>query len=47
MNCDIIGHMDADAFYVAAERVRREELIGSPVGVIGNQGACVIARAMK
>lgn len=47
MNCDIIGHMDADAFYVAAERVRREELIGSPVGVIGNQGECVIAKSYE
>lgn len=38
-----IGHLDADCFYVSAERVRRRALRGVPVGVIGNQGACVIA----
>ena len=39
-----VGHLDADCFYVSAERVRDEFLRGKPVGVLGNQGACVIAR---
>lgn len=42
-----IGHLDADCFYVSAERVRRRELRGLPVGVIGNQGACVIAKSYE
>jgi DNA polymerase V len=33
------AHLDADCFYVSAERVR-----GKPVGVFGNQGAWVITR---
>src|SRR4051794_40493460 len=47
MDFTLIGHLDADAFYVSAERVRREELIDAPVGVIGNQGACVIAKSYE
>lgn len=43
----LIGHLDADCFYVSAERVRRRELRGIPVGVIGNQGACVIAKSYE
>jgi DNA polymerase V len=45
----MIGFGDADAFYASAEAVRRPWLAGLPVGVLGNQGACVIARsyAMK
>jgi DNA polymerase V len=45
----VIGFGDADAFYSSAETVRRPWLDGLPVGVLGNQGACVIARsyAMK
>lgn len=43
----LIGHIDADCFYVSAERVRRRELRGLPVGVIGNQGACVIAKSYE
>jgi impB/mucB/samB family protein len=39
-----IGHLDADCFYVSAERVRDEFLREKPVGVLGNQGACVIAK---
>jgi nucleotidyltransferase/DNA polymerase involved in DNA repair len=35
----IIGHVDADCFYVSAERVRDDFLMGVPVGVLGNQGA--------
>ncbi|RUL87907.1 DNA polymerase Y family protein [Tautonia sociabilis] len=42
-----IGHVDADAFYVAAERVRYAHLAGMPVGVLGNQGACVIAKSYE
>jgi nucleotidyltransferase/DNA polymerase involved in DNA repair len=42
-----IGHLDADCYYVSAERVRRAFLVGKPVGVLGNQGACVIARSYE
>jgi nucleotidyltransferase/DNA polymerase involved in DNA repair len=42
-----IGHLDADCFYVSAERVRDEFLVGKPVGVLGNQGACVIAKSYE
>jgi nucleotidyltransferase/DNA polymerase involved in DNA repair len=42
-----IGHVDADCFYVSAERVRHENLIGMPVGVLGNQGACIIAKSYE
>jgi nucleotidyltransferase/DNA polymerase involved in DNA repair len=42
-----IGHLDADCFYVSAERVRDEFLLGKPVGVLGNQGACVIAKSYE
>jgi nucleotidyltransferase/DNA polymerase involved in DNA repair len=42
-----IGHLDADCFYVSAERVRDEFLNGKPVGVLGNQGACVIAKSYE
>src|SRR5262245_44195738 len=41
----LIGHADADRFYVSAERVRHTFLVGKPLGVLGNQGACVIARS--
>lgn len=40
----LIGFGDADAFYASAEAVRRPWLARLPVGVLGNQGACVIAR---
>ena len=43
----VIGHLDADCFYVSAERVRDEFLRGKPVGVLGNQGACVIAKSYE
>jgi hypothetical protein len=33
------GHLDADCFYVSAERVRNQFLQGKPVGVLGNQTA--------
>ena len=42
-----IGHLDADCFYVSAERVRDPFLCGKPVGVLGNQGACVIAKSYE
>ena len=42
-----VGHLDADCFYVSAERVRDAWLIGKPVGVLGNQGACVIAKSYE
>ena len=42
-----IGHLDADCFYVSAERVRDEFLREKPVGVLGNQGACVIAKSYE
>jgi DNA polymerase V len=41
----LIGFGDADSFYASAEAVRRPWLTGLPVGVLGNQGACVIARS--
>src|SRR5262245_34360504 len=40
----LVGFGDADSFYAAAEAVRRPWLARLPVGVLGNQGACVIAR---
>ena len=43
----MVGHLDADCFYVSAERVRYGHLVGVPVGVIGNQGACVIAKSYE
>jgi DNA polymerase V len=42
-----IGHLDADCFYVSAERVRDPFLLNKPVGVLGNHGACVIARSYE
>src|SRR5262245_70210 len=43
----LVAHLDADCFYVSAERVRQPFLYGKPVGVIGNQGACVIAKSYE
>jgi nucleotidyltransferase/DNA polymerase involved in DNA repair len=43
----LIGHLDADAFYVSAERVRDPFLLGKQVAVLGNQGACVIAKSYE
>ena len=42
-----VGHLDADCFYVSAERVRDPFLKGKAVGVLGNQGACVIAKSYE
>ena len=43
----VLGHIDADCFYVSCERVRDPRLINKPVGVLSNQGACVIARSYE
>jgi nucleotidyltransferase/DNA polymerase involved in DNA repair len=43
----LIGHLDADAFYVSAERLRDPFLRGKQVAVLGNQGACVIAKSYE
>jgi DNA polymerase V len=42
-----IGHLNADCLYVSAELVRDDFRIGKPVGVLGNQGACVIAKSYE
>lgn len=42
-----IGHLDADCFYVSCERVRHRQLRGRAVGVLSNQGACVIAKSYE
>jgi DNA polymerase V len=42
-----VAHLDADAFYVNAERVRHPDLASKPVGVLGNNGACVIAKSYE
>ena len=47
MRQEPVGHIDADAYYVSAERVRYAHLAGMPVGVLGNQGACVIAKSYE
>ena len=44
---DAVGHLDCDCFYVSAERVRDRFLRGKPVGILGNQGACVIAKSYE
>src|SRR4051794_32011672 len=43
----LVAHLDADCFYVSAERVRHPDLAGKPVGVLGNNGACVIAKSYE
>lgn len=43
----IIAHVDADCFYVSCERIRDKSLLGRAVGVLGNQGACVIAKSYE
>lgn len=42
-----IGHLDADCFYVSCERARHRFLQGQAVGVLSNQGACVIAKSYE
>lgn len=43
----LICHLDADCFYVSAERVRDDSLRNVPAVVIGNQGACCIAKSYE
>ena len=43
----VVGHLDADCFYISAERARNDFLVGKPVGVLGNQGAFVIAKSYE
>jgi DNA polymerase V len=43
----LVGHLDADCYYASAERVRFRFLRNQPVGVLGNQGACVIAKSYE
>ncbi|MBX3427673.1 MAG: nucleotidyltransferase [Pirellulales bacterium] len=43
----MIGHVDCDCYYVSAERVRFPHLRGVPVGVLGNHGACIIAKSYE
>jgi DNA polymerase V len=42
-----VGYLDADCFYVSAERVRDAFLQDKAVGILGNQGACVIAKSYE
>src|SRR4051812_35932182 len=42
-----VGYLDADVFYCSAERARFEVLKEVPLAVLGNQGACVIARSKE
>ncbi len=44
---NLIAHLDSDCFYVSAERVRAEKYNNCPVGVLGNNGACVIAKSYE
>lgn len=43
----VIAHLDADCHYASAERQRMPQLRGAPVGVLGNHGACVIAKGYE
>lgn len=47
MRKPLIAHLDADCFYVSAERVRDPSLRRIPATVLGNQGACVIAKSYE
>src|SRR5262245_7418317 len=47
MTARLVGYLDADCFYVSAERVRDEFLVSQPVAILGNQGACVITRSYE
>lgn len=44
---NMAGHVDADCFYVSAERVRFPHLAGVPTCVLGNHGACIIAKSYE
>lgn len=41
----VIGLVDADTFYVSAERVFAPHLAGKPVVVLSNNDGCVVARS--
>ena len=43
----LVAHLDSDCFYVSCERVRDFALRHIPAGVLGNQGACVIAKSYE
>jgi DNA polymerase V len=43
----VYGHLDADCYYVSCERVRDSFLRKKPVGVLSNQGACIISRSYE
>lgn len=43
----MVAHLDADCFYVSCERVRDYAVRHIPAGVLGNQGACVIAKSYE
>lgn len=47
MGTRLIGHIDSDCFYVSCERLRSYALRGIPCAVLGNQGACVIAKSYE
>jgi nucleotidyltransferase/DNA polymerase involved in DNA repair len=47
LNMDAIGWVDADTSYCNAERARYPMLRGVPLGVLGNNGACIIARTAE
>ena len=44
---ELVAHLDADCFYCSAERVRHPHLRHMPVGVLGNHGACIIAKSYE
>lgn len=43
----LIGHVDADCYYVSCERVRHSHFQNLPLAVLGNWGACVIAKSYE
>jgi nucleotidyltransferase/DNA polymerase involved in DNA repair len=47
MRFPAVGHVDADCFYASAERVRDPFLARAPLGVLSNQGACIIAKTYE
>ena len=47
MSRPLVGHIDADCFYVSCERLRSRALHAIPVGVLSNQGAVVIAKSYE
>ncbi len=43
----LVCHLDSDCFYVSCERIRDVSLRRVPASVLGNQGACVIAKSYE